>query len=757
MADKHSPYLQAQEVPEEYSILIIGENSPLLVDALSDVLTVQGGTVYTHGKKGLSVDYLIIIDSHSKLDTSLRLLKSGGKVLHVLSHEMIGNVDVENVSVFTLPLNKTYKSSVLINKILSNLFASKPYVPVQTKKPPKKLDVTKLSLPAAQKRKRVIRFISISTGILLIVFSPFIVWMVATTVSVRALSQLRDPALDSPARAQKAETAQTASYIAEHAAKPLLPLIALVSPETGTIVSEHMTILSSVTDTVSLATEQTELLEPIAQAITSGNTQHIEDDISQVQQSLTALSSHIQPAVTAISTLHQYKEHPLVKPAWPYYEQIEEADRLLSKGNVFMETIPDLMAFKTRKKYLVLLQNNFELRPTGGFIGSFAIITMENGSMVELAIEDIYEADGQLKGQVDPPDALKEYLNQPNWFMRDSNWNPDFALSAKQAEWFLQKELNEQVNGVIAIDLYFLKNILQATGGVYVPDYQATVTADDFFHKLQSDTHDSFFPGSNKKRNLIDGLTNALLINISEQDPLTLLKIAKTAEESFEEKHILLTSHDTKVQETVEQLGWGGRIASHQDVLGAHSDTVADYIMIVDANLGVNKVNASIQREIFTMVEPAESTVERELIVYYNNTSTENTDSLYDGVYKNYLRVVLPREVFVHFVGINDTHRNILEQSDIESYGDKTSVGMFVEVPPQQDAKAIIRYSLPKPESDVYSYQLMIQKQPGTLADPFVFKLGTQAQSLVTQSNISSFPYLVRLDHDRLLTVDFKQ
>ena len=748
MADKHSPYLQAQEIPQEYTILIIGEKAPILVDALSDTLTAQGGTIYTRCKNRLSVDYLIIIDSHSKLKRSLCCLKSGGKVLHVISREMIGHIDIENISVFILPRNKTYKTTILINKILTMLFTSNPYVPPQVKKS---------SSIVVQKRKRHRRFIPLIGGTLLVLLSPFVVWALAVTVSIHSLSQLRDPSLDHEARTQKAKTAQTASSIAEHIAEPILPLIGIFSPQIETIVSGHMTILASVTNTVSLATEQAQLLEPVVQAITSGNTQDIENDIARVQQSLTALSNHIKPAVTAISQLNQYKEHRLVKQTWPYYEQIEEIDKFLSKGSVFMETVPDLMAFKTRKKYLVLLQNNFELRPTGGFIGSFALITVENGSMVEIAIEDVYEADGQLKGQVDPPEAIKQHLNQPNWFLRDSNWNPDFALSAKQAEWFLQKELNEQVNGVIAIDLYFLKNILQATGGIYVPDYQATVTSDDFFYKLQSDTHDSFFPGSNKKRNLIDGLTNALLINIAEQDPLTLLKIAKTVEQSFEEKHIVLASHDTNVQETVEQLGWGGRIASHQNVLGAHSDTVADYVMVVDANLGVNKVNAHINREIFTTVEPAENTIERELIIYYSNTSNEDSDSLYDGIYKNYLRILLPPEVFIHFIGINDQNRNIIDQADIESFGDKTSVGMLIEVPPQQDSKVIVRYSLPKPTSDTYSYQLMIQKQPGTVADPFVFKLGTQAQSLVTQTNISSFPYLIHLDQDRLLTVDFKR
>lgn len=757
MTDKHSPYLQTQEIPEHYTILIIGEKSPLLVDALANALTAQGGTVYTQIKKNRSVDYLIIIDSHSVLKKSIASLKPGGKILHVISREMIGHIDIENISVFILPPNKSYKISKLVNKILTKLFASKPYVPPSPeKKRQKKQAVSESRKKTALKfrRRNLFSFIG---GFIFFLISPFIFWALTLTVSVHNLSEIRTPDMSNEERIEKAEIAKTAASLAQQISIPLIPVVSIASPHAGEIISNHMIILSSMADTASLAADEAQILEPVITAITTGDTHTIEKDIADIQQSLTMLSSQVKPAIKAIAKLEPYKEHILVKRAWPSYEQIQETDRLLTKGSVFMEAIPELMAFKTRKKYLVLLQNNFELRPTGGFIGSFALITMENGSIKELSVEDVYEADGQLKGQVEPPDAISEHLQQPNWFLRDSNWNPDFALSAKQAEWFLQKELEEQVDGVIAIDLYFLKNILQATGGIYVPDYQATVTADDFFHKLQSDTHDSFFPGSNKKRNLIDGLTNALIINLAEQDPITLLKVAKTTEESFEEKHILMTSHDTAVQEKIEQLGWGGRIASHQNVLGSQSQTVADYVMIVDANLGVNKVNAQIHREIFTTVETASGTLERELIVYYQNNSKENSDSLYDGVYKNYVRIFLPREVFIHFIGINDPNKNMLEQATIESYGDKTSVGLLVEVPPQRDSQIILRYSLPAPESSDYAYQLMIQKQPGTLADPLVFRLGPQAQSYVVHTNIASFPYLIHLDHDRLLTVDFSR
>src|SRR3989338_4365332 len=55
-----------------------------------------------------------------------------------------------------------------------------------------------------------------------------------------------------------------------------------------------------------------------------------------------------------------------------------------------------------KKTYLVLFQNNLEIRPTGGFIGSYGLLTIEDGHVSDFRIFDVYQADGQLKGHVEP-------------------------------------------------------------------------------------------------------------------------------------------------------------------------------------------------------------------------------------------------------------------------------------------------------------------------------------------------------------------
>ena len=74
--------------------------------------------------------------------------------------------------------------------------------------------------------------------------------------------------------------------------------------------------------------------------------------------------------------------------------------------------LPQVLGVKEKKSYLFLLQNNMELRATGGFIGSYALAIFENGRLLDFQVEDVYTADGQLKGHVEPPEPIKKYLGE---------------------------------------------------------------------------------------------------------------------------------------------------------------------------------------------------------------------------------------------------------------------------------------------------------------------------------------------------------
>jgi len=95
--------------------------------------------------------------------------------------------------------------------------------------------------------------------------------------------------------------------------------------------------------------------------------------------------------------------------------------------------LPGLIGFNGPRKYLILFQNNNEIRPTGGFIGSYAFLYLNEGKIEELSIDDIYNPDGQIDVRnirVTPPKPIGDFLIEDRMYIRNANWDPDLPRSA---------------------------------------------------------------------------------------------------------------------------------------------------------------------------------------------------------------------------------------------------------------------------------------------------------------------------------------
>lgn len=415
-------------------------------------------------------------------------------------------------------------------------------------------------------------------------------------------------------------------------------------------------------------------------------------------------------------------------------ERLAQARRGLTIGNGFLSLLPELTGLSGKRNYLVLFLNNMELRPGGGFIGSFGLVSFDQGRMGKLRIEDVYAADGQLKGHVDPPFAVSTFLGQENFFLRDSNWDPDFSVSAPKAAWFLQKELGIPVDGVIALDLTAAAYILSATGPITIPDYDQQITSDNLFLQAQTYAQTDFFPGSTQKKDFLGSLGRALLTQLTDTEQLQSSQTAllQKVSQALEEKHILVYFNDSKTQHLTKNLGFGGTIIQGQCVVEA---CMHDYLYVVDANVGVNKANYYIKRAITNVVAIAsDATITRDVIMLYGNDSPK-AQSFPGGTYRNYVRVLVPLGSTVSKVAIDGkkavrTNKDTFKRSSdapltyfVDQYHDKTTVEIYFEVPPESERRITVSYKLPNSlsvsERDGALYNLTVQKQPGTDGDFF--------------------------------------
>lgn len=762
--EKRTSVIRIEEELGDTRALILDNDFPFLTQTLTEKLLMQGCEVDKEPVFFRRYDYIIALGVDKKLKKILKknpdvfpfpkLIKNGGKALLVLpSAEEIPTKKL-TISILILDTTQTFSANILATKILRKLFTGRAF---RVQEQPKKyieFEEDKEKEPRVKKSKLKLRlFLVIS--ILFLFFSPLFLFVASTASGAYFLSKSIDQNTSAQKRKNFIKYAQTAASVSQKTSSLLSSLIFPFSEQTAKSIEAVGDVSSDAASALLEASIIEGLLkDDLAQIFKNQKTDSFEKHIPLYQDKLTTIEKYLTGAAESSKDLSFIQKVPFAQTYYPLAPKIEEMRRYANVAREALDLVPQVLAFKGEKKYLLLFQNNFEIRPTGGFIGSFALMTVKNGTITSITTEDVYEADGQLKGHVAPPTPITTYLNQPNWYLRDSNWHPDFVASAQQAEWFLDKEQGQTVDGVIAVDLYFVKDLLSSIDGVYVPDYKARVTSQDFFIKLQSDTHDDFFPGSNEKKSLLTSLLSALTIEMKDRSNLPYGAIATSIAKSLTEKHMLLYFHDSASQEIVERLGWGGRLLSPPMAQTASIPLVLDYQMVLDANLGVNKANYYIEREFLSSLAVQDNQLNRELTIYYKNRSPK-TSKLFGGSYKNFVRVLIPKESILSKIMIGE--RELILSTDVtsENFQDKTAYGFLVEVPEQSEQKVILTYSLAIPASKQFSYYLIIQKQPGTDRDPFVFKTKDAQSWKISTSTIPSLPYLSNLSVDRLLSLDF--
>ncbi len=433
---------------------------------------------------------------------------------------------------------------------------------------------------------------------------------------------------------------------------------------------------------------------------------------------------------------------------------IDKLKTLSQEGGVLATGLPSILGQDANKNYLILFENNMELRPTGGFIGSYGVANFGGGKLNGLNINDIYSADGQLKGHVEPPAPIKNYLGEANWWFRDSNWNPDFPTSAERAEWFLNKEMDQQVDGVIAIDLEPIKKILDYTGPIFLPDYNLTVTSENLYEKTQEEAQVNTFAGSRQKASFLTALSRTLIAEVSKMDSKDRMLVLKALYENLVERHIQIYLHSQDLADAMDKLDWDGRIQTYSCGENCYSDFFGD----VEANVGVNKSNYFIKRAIDFDVNVDSQKITRRLTIGLTNSA--NPSLGLSGIYKSYVRIMIPSDS--KLIGVKNatgqTETNLLPEITQEK--GRQEVGVYIELSPKSSGNLIFQWQNDLPKNSINSYGLFVRKQAGVDASPtsieFTGIANMQSTPIFTLTKSGGYSYNTNLAHDFFARLSWK-
>ncbi|MDQ3008265.1 MAG: DUF4012 domain-containing protein [bacterium] len=347
--------------------------------------------------------------------------------------------------------------------------------------------------------------------------------------------------------------------------------------------------------------------------------------------------------------------------------------------------------------YIVLLQNTQELRATGGFAGSFAIVTVKHGLPIKVELQDIYQPDGQFTGFIPAPSGVTEYLSSGRGLrLPDANWSPDFPTSAEMILAYFAAGTYQSVDGVVALNLGVVEKVLGITDDIFLPDYDIYVTPQNLAQLARAD-RDSFFPGSYQKTQFLSHLFKQLRIQLTQLSVAQYRQIATVLSEAVYTQDIQVYSSDPEMQSVLTQYGLAGALDTQAQLYPE-----ALYLGLIESNVGINKANKNISRSVSLELERTTTKVS---IRYDNrNPVTPPADltspaSSQSGAlhlhYLNYQRILLKPGDTVTGITMNGKPIATWHEADISTASGENlrQVGFLVSVYEQSTSTVEIQVS----------------------------------------------------------------
>jgi hypothetical protein len=439
--------------------------------------------------------------------------------------------------------------------------------------------------------------------------------------------------------------------------------------------------------------------------------------IFQAQPDLQAAKASLDLALSHLDTIPEKGLLPQVANAIaPFREQLPALQDGITQAIPASTIIPPILGYPTQQNYLFLLQNNTELRPTGGFIGTYGVIKVKDGEIASFSTDNVYNLDNRVKSlNVKPPAPLTKYNHVSKWFLRDSNWSPDFPTAAQEALSFYRREggTERSLNGVIAIDPTFFQQLLTLTGPITVGKKE--FNAENLVDELQLITGYAYDGKNNvdttQRKEIIGILGQRLIEQVLKLPKEKYGKAWTIFQKGVTEKHLLFWVADRTHQQTLESLHWAGAVQVPQ----------GDSLMVVDANVGSLKSDPFVKRTITYNVQRDDDGLIANLTVRYENTGKLTWKTTR---YRTYTRILVPRGstlltstgAMVQSIGECNVKRD--GTVEVGEEAGHTTFAAFTCTELGTSHELTVRYRLGGSPSALYdqgAYKLLVQKQPGTL------------------------------------------
>lgn len=380
------------------------------------------------------------------------------------------------------------------------------------------------------------------------------------------------------------------------------------------------------------------------------------------------------------------------------------------------------------KNILLIFQNNGELRGgSGGSLGSFGTLKFSDGKLSNISFgKNIFKIDQAFKAQnhIDSPEVI-QFLT-PDWVLKDAGWSVDGPTAFTTIEDFYTKETGEKTDGVIVLDATFFEQLLEKIGPIDLPQYGKSIDSKNFRAEIEAEVHGTYFdrPGGEEENEpkkilgeMIPLVLNKIFSSMSDQGEFA--GILKSVDDGLSEKHVLLYMNNQNLQSTLEKNNWSGKVAF----------PAGDYLYINNSNINGGKSSVNIDETLGLDVTIDDSGKATNKLTVDRNYVVKNGDK--NNI--NFVRLgLLPDSKISQFKPITGNFEQFWDKGYKNNQPfwqttefSKNWLNYWMSTRLDQTSRLEIDYDpgYTLNLGDNFVYNLMVQKQPGSLDDNIVLKI----------------------------------
>jgi hypothetical protein len=445
---------------------------------------------------------------------------------------------------------------------------------------------------------------------------------------------------------------------------------------------------------------------------------------------------------------------------------------------------PSLLGADGPRAYLIVAQNNQELRATGGFISGVGLLQVDQGLLSPLSFEDSYAVDNlEVPHELTTPD-FQSVLGGQLWFFRDTNWDAHFPTSARRALDVYARDRGIQADGLITLDLTALQLLVDAVSPLQVEGLPGQVTGQNVLQVIQEQWAEPS-AGSDQdwwlhRKDFMGQIASAAIERLMTGQNLKALDLVRALQAALNEKHILIYLTDPQTANLLRERNWDGALTV--------SALPSDALLVVDSNVGFNKVDAVIARSIHYKVDLASEEGPRaRLTLTYQHLEPSPAEaciqeSRYGDAYADmikrcywdYVRVYVPDgSQLLQGPDLALPPGSLLVRNSSGSQPEPISPTLsengwavwtaFFDLPTFEQRTLTFEYQLPKGLVDrdadgLAHYRLRVQKQAGTEAVPLRIEITLPPGSELVTTIPASLPVVdTDLRIDRQFEVVYRE